>query len=173
MKVKPLFTFVLFLSLVTSISGQEIKKSQKASLMQTVAQTEITITYFRPVARGRELFGSLVKYDKVWQPGANDATVIEFNKDIRIEGQLLESGKYNIWSIPGKEEWTFIFSNKNDAWHTKYPKGQDALRVKVKSKEGQHMETLAYYFPEVEGKEATLNFHWANTIVPLKIEQVD
>ena len=173
MRFKFIFTLIIFPLFSTSISAQEIKKSQKSILTQTVGQTKITITYYRPVARGRKLFGKLVKYDEVWQPGANDATVFEFDKDIKVEGKLLEAGKYSLWSIPGKDEWTFIFSNKYDAWHTTYPKGEDALRVKIKSQGGTHMETLAYYFPFVEGKEATLNFHWGNTIVPMKIEQVN
>ncbi len=172
--MKRFFYSLLLIVLVgsTSIFGQRIKKSQKGTISQLVAQTEITITYFRPVARGRELFGDLVKFDEVWQPGANDATVFEIDKDIKVEGQLLDAGKYNLWAIPGRTEWTFIFSNKSDAWHTEYPKGQDALRVKVNSIQGSHMETLAYYFPLVEGKEATLHFHWGETIVPLRIEQV-
>ncbi|GAB5528001.1 MAG: hypothetical protein Roseis2KO_58730 [Roseivirga sp.] len=149
--------------------AQKIKKSQKAGLSQTIAKTEITITYFRPVARGRALFGELVPFDKVWQPGANDATVFEVDKDIVIEGSTLKAGKYSLWSIPGATKWTFIFSNKWDAWHTKYPKGDDALRVEVESKEGMHMETLSYYFPYIEGKEGILYFHWGKTIVPLSI----
>lgn len=152
------------------VFAQKIKKSQKSSLSQTIAKTEISITYFRPVARGRALFGELVDYDKVWQPGANDATVFEIDKDIEVEGNLLKAGKYSLWSIPGEKKWTFIFSNKWDAWHTKYPKGDDALRVEVESLQGMHMETLAYYFPYIEGKEGTLHFHWGETIVPLGIK---
>lgn len=155
------------------VFAQKIKKSQKAGLSQSIAKTEITITYFRPVARGRALFGELVAYDKVWQPGANDATVFEVDNDIEVEGKLLKAGKYSLWSIPGESTWTFIFSNKWDAWHTKYPKGDDALRIEVNSRQGEHMETLAYYFPEVEGKEGTLCFHWGTTVVPIKINQAD
>ena len=169
---KLLILVVLMFATVDGFS-QRIKKSQKASIMQTVAQTEIKITYYRPVARGRELFGKLVKYDKVWQPGANNATLFEIDKDLKVEGETLPAGKYSLWSIPGEEEWTFIFSKEFDAWHTEYPKNQDALRIKIKSEKGSHMETLAYYFPMVEGKEAIMNFHWGEVIVPIKIEQAN
>lgn len=166
-----LIPFLLFLLCLAENDAfaQKIKKSQKASLSQTIAKTEITITYFRPVARGRALFGELVPYDKVWQPGANNATVFETTQDIEIEGSTLKAGKYSLWAIPGEKRWTFIFSTKWDAWHTKYPKNDDALRVEVESLEGMHMETLAYYFPYIEGKEGTLHFHWGKTMVPLKI----
>lgn len=172
--MKTIFSALCLLLLFSSPAlAQRIKKSQKASVSQTIAQTEITITYYRPVARGRALFGKLVKYNKVWQPGANDATIFETDKDITVEGQTLATGKYSLWAVPGEQEWVFIFSKEWDAWHTEYPKGSDALRVTIKSEEGQHMETLAYYFAYVEGKEATLNFHWGKTIVPLKIAQAE
>ncbi|MBO3697767.1 DUF2911 domain-containing protein [Roseivirga sp. E12] len=171
MKVRFLIAIALVLFALPAAQAQKIKKSQKAGLTQTIAKTEISIDYYRPVARGRELFGKLVKYDKVWQPGANNATVFEISNDITVEGQKLSAGKYSLWSIPGKTEWVFIFSNDWDAWHTEYPEGSDALRVTVQSESGQHMETLAYYFSYIEGKEGTLNFHWGETIVPLRIKQ--
>ena len=164
------FLLCLLCLIPNDVFAQKIKKSQKASITQTIAKTEITITYFRPVARGRELFGELVAYDKVWQPGANDATVFETDKDLEIEGATLKAGKYSLWSVPGEQKWTFIFSNEWDAWHTKYPEGKDALRVEVESLKGMHIETLAYYFPFIEGKEGILHFHWGKTIVPLKIK---
>jgi len=172
MKTTIFLGLVLTLFTLPTAQAQRIKKSQKAGITQTIAQTNISIDYYRPVARGRELFGKLVKYGKVWQPGANNATVFETSDDILVEGQKLSAGKYSLWSIPGKTDWVFIFSNDWDVWHTEYPEGSDALRVTVKSGSGQHMETLAYYFSEIEGKEGILHFHWGKTFVPLRIEQV-
>lgn len=170
-KLLPLSFLLCFLLLLPNLGfSQKIKKSQKAGITQTIAKTEITVTYYRPVARDRDLFGELVPYGEVWQPGANNATVFEVDKDIEIEGQTLKEGKYSLWSIPGEQKWTFIFSSNWDAWHTKYPKGDDVLRVEINAQEGMHMETLAYYFPYIEGKEGIMHFHWGKTIVPLKIK---
>lgn len=166
-----LFTFLVALYCLPT-HAQRIKKSQKAGLSQTLAQTEIDITYYRPVARGRALFGELVPFDKVWQPGANNATIFKSSKKLEIEGQTLPAGKYSLWAIPNSEKWTFIFSKAWDAWHTEYPEGEDQLRIEIPVKEGMHMEVLTYYFAYVEGKEATLNFHWGKTIVPMNIKQV-
>ena len=54
-------------------------------------------------------------------------------------------------------------------WHTPYPRGRDALRVQVRPQAGSHMETLAFYFPVVEGMDAVLHLHWGTTVVAITI----
>ena len=70
----------------------QIKPSQHGSVMQQVASTTITIEYDRPVARGRELFGALVPYDRVWCPGADDCTTLTVSTDVKIDGHALPAG---------------------------------------------------------------------------------
>jgi hypothetical protein len=148
----------------------KVLPSQHGSVAQRVADTTITIEYNRPVARGRELFGSLVPYDRIWCPCANDATTIELTTAIKINGHDLAAGKYSVWSEPHPDKWTIIFSRTHEAWHTRYPAGQDALRVETTPRTGSHMETLAFYFPVVDGRKAELVLHWGTVIVPLSIE---
>ena len=149
----------------------KVRKSQAAAVSQRVANTEITITYSRPVARGRALFGTLVPYDQVWNPGADQATAIALTRDVRVNGQPLPAGKYSLWVIPRAQRWTMIFNRAADVYHTPYPgDGQDALRVDAATELGPHMEALAFYFPEVEGKDAVLRLHWGEVMVPLAIE---
>ena len=147
----------------------KVKPSQTGTVSQEVASTKISLVYDRPVAKGRDLFGALVKWGATWTPGANWATTIELNKDITVEGQPLNAGKYSIWAIPQEAEWTMIFSKEDHVFHTKYPEGKDALRVHVKPTSGNHMETLAWYFPVVGPDSAVLAMHWGTTIVPLAI----
>jgi hypothetical protein len=148
----------------------KVSKSQAAAVSQRIANTELTITYSRPVARGRELFGALVPYDQVWNPGADQATAIAITRDIQVDGQSLAAGKYSLWVVPRPETWTVIFSTASDVYHTPYPgEGQDALRLEVRPEPGPHMEVLAFYFPIVEGKDAVLRLHWGGVIVPLSI----
>ena len=148
----------------------KVAKSQPAAVSQRIANTEITITYSRPVARGRELFGALVPYDTVWNPGADQATAIAVTRDIRVNGRELAAGKYSIWAIPRAAAWTIIFSKAADVYHTPYPgETQDALRLDINPEAGPHLEVLTFYFPEVEGKEAVLRLHWGTTMVPLAI----
>jgi hypothetical protein len=122
------------------------------------------------VARGRELFGKLVPYGRVWCPGADDATTIEVTTDVTVNGQALAKGKYSVWAEPNAEKWVMIFNRSANVWHTRYPAGQDALRIDVTPRAGAHMETMAFYFPVVEGRKAELVFHWGTVVVPLAIE---
>jgi hypothetical protein len=147
-----------------------VAKSQAGAVAQRVANTDITVTYSRPVARGRKLFGALVPYDQVWNPGADQATAISFTRDVMINGQALRAGKYSIWAIPRADQWTMIFSRAADVYHTPYPgEAQDALRINVRPERGAHMETLSFYFAVVEGKDALLRLHWGDVIVPMSV----
>jgi hypothetical protein len=165
------------LLLATGLTAQDIiplekvVRSQRGTLSQKIANTDLTIEYGRPVARGRALFGALVAYGRVWHPGADQGTTFATTRDIQVNGQPLPAGKYSLWTIPGADAWTFIFSRDADAFHTSYPgEARDALRVTVKPEQGAHMESMAYYFPAVDGKDATLRLHWGTVIVPLAIK---
>jgi hypothetical protein len=150
---------------------EDVPKSQRASLSQHVANTEITVTYSRPVARGRELFGTLVPYDKPWTPGADRATWVKVTRDVTVNGASLPAGSYSLWAIPRAGAWTMIVHKDWNRFHLPYPGDEGvALRVDdIKAERGQHMETLAWYFPVVEGKDTVLRLHWGETIVPLAI----
>jgi hypothetical protein len=149
----------------------KVQKSQAAAVSQRVANTEITITYSRPVARGRPLFGSLVPYDEVWNPGADQATAVAFTRDVMVNGRALPAGKYSLWVIPRAENWTVIFSKAADVYHTPYPgESRDAVRLDVRPEKGPHMEVLTFYFPNVEGKNAVLRLHWGEVMIPLSID---
>jgi hypothetical protein len=150
----------------------KIKRSQPATVTQTIARSVVTVDYSRPVARGRPLFGpkGIIKYDKIWMPGANDASYIKFTSDVTVNGKPLKAGSYSFWTIPGAGKWTVIMSSDWDQFHTAYPgKEKDAARFEIKPEEGDHMETLAFYFPVVTVNSAILRLHWGKTIVPMEI----
>lgn len=152
----------------------QVPRSQHGSVTQRVSNTDIVISYNRPVARGRELFGSLVRYGRMWHPGADSATTISFSKAVVIDGHALAAGRYSLWTIPEAppKPWTVIFNRGVGGWHTNYPgESQDALRLTVTTETGQHMETLTYYFPMVDADSATLRLQWGTTIVPMMIRE--
>ena len=147
-----------------------IKRSQHGSVAQRIGETLVTLEYNRPVARGRELFGQLVPWGRIWCPGADDATTIEVSADVKVNGQALQAGKYSIWAEPQPDRWTIIFNSRHAVWHTRYPSGQDALRIQSTPRTASHMETLAFYFPVVDGPKAELVLHWGAVVVPMTIE---
>ncbi len=148
----------------------EVKPSQSGSTFQAIANTEINVTYDRPVARGRELFGGIVPYDEIWNPGANDATKVSFSRSVTIDGFSLQKGDYSIWMIPSRNEWKVMFNRAADVYHQPYPgEEHEELRLTVIPRIGEHMETLAFYFSTVEKKDAELRMHWGDTIIPLAI----
>jgi Protein of unknown function (DUF2911) len=151
--------------------GQEPRRSQRGAVIQLIGGTRVEITYNRPVARGRTLFGALVPWGRVWNPGADTATAISVSAPVRVNGSRLPAGTYSLWAIPGETEWMFIFNRANPVWHVPYRyEDQEALRVRATPEHGAHMETLAFYFPVVDGLTAVLDFHWGEVVVPLRIE---
>ena len=161
---------LLTLSVARAPHAQEPRRSQRAAVMQMIGSTKVEITYSRPVARGRTLFGALVPWGRIWNPGADTATAITVSAPVRINGSALPAGSYSIWATPGESEWTFIFSRAHPVWHVPYRGGQDALHVTAVPESSAHMETLAFYFPVVDGLSATLRLHWGEVVVPLRIE---
>ncbi|HUF51308.1 MAG TPA: DUF2911 domain-containing protein [Longimicrobiales bacterium] len=152
---------------------QEPPASQRAAVSQTINTTLVTLTYDRPVARGRVLFGDagVVKFDTLWTAGANRATIVEVDRGVRIAGQRVPAGKYSLWTIPGDGDWTFILNRTWDAHHAQYPgAATDVLRVTLTPQSGAHMEALAYYFPVVGPYTATLHLHWGGLVLAIPIE---
>ena len=167
-------TVVLLALGSTACDAQGYPFSQRARVDQTVAFTDISIVYGRPVARGRKLFGdsALVKWDTVWHPGADSATRVSFSHDVKVEGQDVKAGEYSVWLIPrANKPWTFILSRAAHVFHTPYPgDNTNVLRVDVAPERGAHMETLAFYFPVVLRDEAVMRIHWGEMILPLRIK---
>ncbi|OLC89017.1 MAG: hypothetical protein DMD38_14635 [Gemmatimonadetes bacterium] len=165
-------TTIRFVSLFLLLLPQ-YPRSQHGTVTQHIQGTEVSISYNRPVARGRDLFGSLVHWGRIWHPGADSATTISFSKDVTIDGHALAAGRYSLWTIPDAppKPWTVIFNRGVGGWHTNYPgESQDALRVSVSSETGPHVETLTYYFPLVDADSAVLRLQWGTVIVPMKIK---
>jgi hypothetical protein len=149
--------------------AQPIPKSQLATVSQLVGPTRIEIIYRRPVARGRELFGALVPYGRVWSPSADSAAVFTTTTALDFAGSQLPAGRYAVWAIPDKDTWTVIFSSRVPVFHLRYRDDKDVLRVRVAPQAADHMETLGFYFPMVDADSAVLNLHWGKTVVPMKI----
>ena len=165
-----MFVIAALVFLLTPQSN--VKPSQHGSVSQDVAGTIFTIEYDRPVARGRDLFGALVPYDRIWCPGANECTTLTISTDISIEGKTLPAGTYTIWAMPGATSWSIIFNTAHPTFHTQHARvaDRDLLTLEVKPRTATHMETLAFYFAVVDGRHTELVLHWGTVAVPLSID---
>jgi len=77
---------------------------------------KLEVFYNRPSKKGREIFGALVPYDKVWRTGANEATTFETNKNLMVDGIYIPTGKYSIWTVPNDSVWKVMFNTKQYPW---------------------------------------------------------
>jgi hypothetical protein len=153
------------------LPAQAIPFSQAGRVGQTIAFTDLDITYNRPTARGRRLFPDVVAWGRIWNPGADSATWLRASRDIMVEDRPLAAGDYSLWLIPrATGSWTLILSRAAHVFHTPYPgEEHDALRVELRPERGTHMETLAFYFPVVARDSAVLRMHWGETVLPIRI----
>ena len=152
-----------------SANAQAPRKSQLATVSQQVAGTSMEIVYRRPVARGRELFGKLVPWGKIWSPSADSAARFTISAPVTINGSALAAGSYSVWAIPDSASWTLIFSSVAAVFHMTYPSGRDVLRVRATPVTGEHVESLEFAVPMVDADSAQLQLRWGTTIVPLSI----
>jgi tetratricopeptide (TPR) repeat protein len=176
--LRPL-TFGLLVSsfaLAPALFGAEEKMefpaaSQHATITQRIGLTDVSIDYSRPDLRGREIFGGLVPYDKVWRTGANQPTKIKFSDAVKIEGKEVPAGEYAFYTIPGKEEWTIILSKNLKLWGAYgYKPDSDALRVAVKPTTlPSPVETFTIGFADLKDDGATITLDWEKTHVPVAL----
>lgn len=143
--------------------------SPAATITQVVGVTKISIDYSRPMLRGREIFGKLIPFDKVYRTGANGATRIETSGDITVQGKTLKAGKYAIMSIPTSTNWTIIFSKDLNVGEQNYNQSNDALRVTARPQDVPTVESFTIDFSDLKDDAATLNISWEKTKVSLAI----
>ena len=132
------------------------------------------VIYSRPRRDGRMVFNELVEYNKVWRIGANEATEIEFFKDVRFAGKPVPKGKYTLYAVPDPQKWIVILNKETDTWGSfKYDIKKDVLRVELPvEKLSEPLETLAIYFDKsAEGFNLFAGWENASVIVPISVAE--
>ncbi len=170
--MKRIFILTLIAGLITSFNAtaqqdKSKRPSPPAKASQTLASgATISIDYSQPSIKGRPL-SQLAPDGKVWRTGANEATVFETSKDVKIEGKTLPAGKYSVYSIPGEKEWTIIFNKTWNQWGTAHKAEDDVLRVNVKpGKAAKFAEMMAFNID----KAGKVSLTWADTQVDFKVQ---
>ena len=132
----------------------------------------ITIQYSRPSMRGREIFGGLVPYDKVWRTGANAATSLKTDVDLNIGGANVPAGSYTLYTLPGANAWKLIINKQTGQWGTEYNQSQDLARVDMKvAQRSAPLEQFTISFDKSGADSATLKLEWANTVASVDVKE--
>ncbi|HEV7683775.1 MAG TPA: DUF2911 domain-containing protein [Pyrinomonadaceae bacterium] len=195
-------------ALLVFVSGVQIASAQvrtprpspKASVMQTIGITDVTITYSRPAVKARTIWGdplpeqaaatkgeatldderrpkgaAIVPWGHAWRTGANEATQFVVTDDVLINGQKLPAGSYSLHTIPTKDEFTIIFNSVANQWGSfDYDTAKDTLRIKVKPEWSEHSkEWLEYWIDPINESSAQVNIRWEKVRVPFTVEVKD
>jgi len=158
MKTLLMMAFVAFIS--TSCDAQNSRKSPH----ETVSSDNISVTYGRPYAKGRDVFGGLEKFGKVWRVGADEATEITFKKDAVFGGTAVKAGTYTLFAIPEEKEWTLILNSELKQWGAyNYEKIKDKNVATLKAPTGKTIEKVEQL--TITPTDDGLVIAWDDTIV--------
>ena len=166
-----LFSLALFSVFIAC--GQEDKSkrpSPPASEKETLKNgTSVSINYSQPSVKGRAIGKDLEPLPgKVWRTGANEATVFEVDKNVKIEGKELPAGKYGLFTIANGNDWTVIFNKTWNQWGAfDYKEADDALRINVKEDKAKEFSERMTFKISKDGKVTLL---WGNEKVDFKVE---
>lgn len=163
---------VMFL-LFTEARAQEPLKSRPSPLEMVTMKWEDTyvkITYGRPHKRGRNVFGELVPYGKVWRLGANEATELTTTSDIKLAGNTVPAGTYTVFAIPEEDKWTIILNSELGQWGAyRYDESKDVVRFEVPTKKiDTTYEPFTIEF-EQTGNDVALKMMWDQTAVEIPV----
>ncbi len=159
---KLLFTSLITLSTASVFAQANLPQaSPAASVSQTFGTTNVQIDYHCPGVKGRTVWGGIVPYDSVWRTGANEATTIKFSTDVMIGGQKVKSGKYALFTIPGRDTWTVVINSDADQWGAySYSKSKDVVRFTVKPETADMKEKLSFYIDALTDSTARIILRW-------------
>ncbi|MEO5592140.1 MAG: DUF2911 domain-containing protein [Chitinophagaceae bacterium] len=159
---------------VFSASAQQLRTpapSSTQTIKQELGLGSVELSYSRPNAKARKIFGDLVPFGKVWRTGANSATTLSFTDDVTIGGTKIPAGKYGLLTIPDAGSWTIIITKQLDVTSpAAYKETEDVVRAKVTPMQMKDaMETFTMQFGDIKANSANLYLLWANTFVSLPI----
>lgn len=171
-KMKKVLTLVFLVSVVVCSQVKAQKASPAATATGKVGDATLTISYSSPAVKERKIWGGLVPYDKIWRAGANEATIFETDKPVKVEGKELPAGKYSLYVLPTEKMWTIIFNSQVGQWgitraglSTNDPT-KDVLKVDVKPSESKTFNERLLY--EVNAKGFSIS--WEKLTVPVKVK---
>ncbi|MFN8252617.1 MAG: DUF2911 domain-containing protein [Ferruginibacter sp.] len=168
-------TFALFAASCLAVSASAQVKMPQPSSTQTIKQDfgmgTIELTYSRPNAKGRKIFGDLVPYNKLWRTGANGATKLKFTDAVEMGGKKIDTGTYVLYTIPGVDSWEIILNKGINNWGIDgYKESEDVVRFRaapMKSK--AKLETFTMQIADIKPESCELQLSWEKTTVSIPV----
>ena len=141
--------------------------SPRDSASSAVDGASLSITYGRPSMRGRKIFGSLVPFDRVWCPGADECTTLTTDRDLQFAGLKLKAGEYSLWMLPAETKWTLFFNDEPRAFHTRHNPGRDVGSIAMQEQIlPAPIEQLTFRIePSTSGPGGVIAMEWETTRV--------
>ncbi|MDT0555069.1 DUF2911 domain-containing protein [Patiriisocius hiemis] len=173
MKKALLFVLVAMLTMTFQAQVKTPAPSTAQKIEQKVGLTDVTLEYSRPSMKGREIFGGLVPYDKMWRTGANANTKITFSDDVMIGDKAVKAGTYAIFTKPMKNNWEVYFYSDSNNWGT--PQKWDESKVAAKTTVPVYplpmdIETYTMSFDDISNDSANLGLMWEKVYVGVPIK---
>lgn len=168
MKKLLLIMLAFTMSYAVNAQIQTPAPSPASKIEQKVGLTDVTIDYSRPAMRGREIFGGLVPYGKLWRTGANLRTKVTFSDDVTIAGSELKAGTYAIFSIPQADKWDVIFYTEYQGGGA--PAELDASKVAARVSVGtmamsMDIQSFTISIDDITNSSAVIGILWERTYV--------
>lgn len=150
----------------------------------------IVVDYGRPLLRGRSsIFGEGAEYGTfvyggaaIWRVGANSTTRLTTQAPLRIGGNTIQPGVYNVFADLKPGKWTLALNTQpvqetfdpNDTVKlngaTNYDTKFDVLRVPMSvGTDAASVEQLTLSFVDVTAASATLKIAWDKTVATVAI----
>ena len=165
----------IFIAIACSTISMAQVRMPAPSPTQTIKQDfgmgSIELTYSRPNAKGRKIYGELVPYNKLWRTGANAATKIIFTEPVELAGKKVDTGSYVLYTIPGVDSWEIILNKGLNNWGIEgYKETEDVIHFKVEpTKARSHIETLTMQFVNIKPESCELHITWEKTVVSIPV----
>lgn len=173
--MKSLALLVASLVVLTAATGKrqvtQNAKSPSAETSAKIGGKSITIEYNAPSARGRKVEGGLIPYNSVWRLGADAATTLVTDTDLKIGSLSVPKGVYTLYISAGQNGWLLIVNKQTGQWGTEYSEAQDLGRVSLKTKRLPNaVETLRIGLNASGGANGELDITWGNTQATVPIQ---
>lgn len=160
MKLNLITTLILLFNYFP-IFSQEERISPPRETIANLDDLTVTINYGSPSVKGRTIWGDLVPYNKVWRTGANEATTIEFTKDVTINGTTVKAGKYALFTIPTNTKWTIILNEEYSQWGAyKYNSKKDVLQFEIQPEESNTITEMLTFTTQANQNNIAVTFSW-------------